>query len=141
MWESTIPITIRKTIPAAQETDIWFVVKVRKRGDYLEYRQAIKVEAGQTEGEATLVLSSGEAYDFIDVDSQSTWRYETESVTTSDLAVNDSWTLGGAGDDFLGRIVVNPDDNDTHKRTIILATKVVDDTYVSDTTNVVDTIK
>jgi hypothetical protein len=141
MWESTIPITIRKTIPVAQETDTWFVVKVRKRGDYLEYRQAIKVEAGQTEGEATLVLSSGEAYDFIDVDSQSTWRYETESVTTSDLAVNDSWTLGGAGDDFLGRIVVNPDDNDTHKRTIILTTKVVDDTYVSDTTNVMDTIK
>ncbi len=140
MWLSNVPVTLKKTISESQDTDVWFTVKIRRNSDNADYRQVIKIEAGQTEGGATVILSAGDTYDFIDVDSQSSWRYATDSATTSDFADNDVWLAGDDPTVYIGRLELVPDENDAHNRKITFATMLNDDKFVSDTTGVINSM-
>ena len=138
IWSSLEPVTLKKTLLSAQEQDTWFVVQIKNTDTNEIYHQAIRVEAGKTTGEATVLLRSGLEYALEDADEQSTWRFSHNSTTTSGFATTDEWA------DVTGSIgtlkIVPPDDAD-YDRVLTLSTTMSNDEYVSDTRSVVNTIK
>ena len=138
VWGSFEPVTIKKTIPAAQEEDTWFVVQIKNTETNEVYRQAIKIPAGQTEAQETVVLVSGISYEISDASGQGTWRYEHDTVSTTGLASTDTWTAGTG--DVIGTLKVVPPDSSTFNHVLTLATKEKDSSFVSETASVDNTV-
>lgn len=146
-YDETAPVTIKQEIEKADTQDTWFTVQFKDKASGETYRQAIRIPATETSGDATVLLKVYREYEISVSVAQSAWRYDNTSATytnSQELGGNDEWSATDAGDSktkLPATLKIGTLDKPVFDRTITLKSKLSREQWFSDTAAVVNKIK
>ena len=139
-------VTFKQHIPEAVGRDTWFTVQIVDKANNKTYRQAIKVPAGKTEGEAKVMLHTGHEYEITTSVEQRSWRYEETEASYSNSSADggdDTWTASSAGSDtenLPATLTLTYTADPKNDRVVDLSSKLSKANWDSDTTSIVNTM-
>ena len=139
-------VTFKQHIPEAVARDTWFTVQIVDKTDGKTYRQAIKVPAGETTGEAKVMLQTGHEYEITAAVEQSSWRYDEVEADYSNSSADggdDSWSAsaGATGVENLpATLTLTYTANPKNERVVDLGSKLERQIWDSDSTSIVNTM-